>query len=133
MGITLTTLPDTSVVHRFSETQRNRFRLRDVRKKLHGRKAHLDRGCQRDIGLSLCADGAKKSAISDLFECASGGKCGAYEHGRTYWTRNPEALTNGTFAHMLEVESDTDRRALMQSFLHTAFAEFEKMLGGIVP
>lgn len=91
---------------------------------------------RKEIGLNLFADGHKKSAVSDLMEGASGGKIrGMYGHmsgSKDYWKR-PGALTSEAFAHMMESEFDSERRLLLQTYFPTAFAEFEKLLKGVVP
>lgn len=72
------------------------------------------------------------NSISDLFGGMSGNRClGDWYHKAPYW-RNPGALEKEAFAHMFEAQFSADKYALMQKYFPTAFAEFEKLLNGVI-
>ena len=72
------------------------------------------------------------NSISDLFGGMSRNRClGNWYHRATYW-KNPGALEKEAFAHMFEAQFSADKYALMQKYFPTAFAEFEKLLNGVI-
>jgi hypothetical protein len=75
----------------------------------------------------------KHHSISDLYGGISKGKCtGIYGHKKSYWTNNSGAIEKEAFAHMFEASFDTEKRKHMQRYFPTAFAEFEKIIKGLI-
>ncbi len=76
--------------------------------------------------------GDKNHSISDLFGGLTDNKCvGSYQHRTAYW-QNVGSLEKEAFAHMYEASFDKDKRKLMQQYFPNAYAEFEKMIKGVV-
>lgn len=98
-------------------------------------KLHLTDDVRRGISYELCGQGDVTHSIQDIF----GGSIGKpypgaqWSHKATYWkSHGPVGVCSEAFAHMFEASFSPDKRALMQKYFPTAWAEFEKILGGIV-
>lgn len=73
------------------------------------------------------------NAVSDLFGGLSGNKCvGRYGHWNPRYWKMPGAVEKEAFAHMFEAQFSADKYTLMQKYFPTAFAEFEKLLNGVI-
>lgn len=87
-----------------------------------------------EIGFELCGLGDKSASVQDIY----GGSIGkrypivSWGHDASYWKAGgKDILCQEAFANMFEAEFDADKKALMKKYLPTAWAEFEKILGGI--
>lgn len=76
---------------------------------------------------------AKHHSISDLYGALSGGKCqGRYGHRDSYWKQAPDLIEREAFAHMFEASFDAEKQQYMKKYFPNAYAEFEKLIKGVI-
>ena len=87
------------------------------------------------IGTELRSLGDISHSVQDIY----GGTIGkpypnvCYAHTQKYWKSHGRyGVCSEAFAHMFEASFDPDKSELMKQYLPNAWAEFEKMLGGVV-
>lgn len=87
------------------------------------------------IGTELRSLGDISHSVQDIY----GGTIGKpypnvyYAHTQKYWKSHGRyGVCSEAFAHMFEASFDPDKSELMKQYLPNAWAEFEKMLGGVV-
>ena len=71
--------------------------------------------------------------ISDAFSgCSDDTVRGLYHHTASHWQQSPYNLTSEAFANMFESQFDSNKEAMFKQFFPSAYAEFEKILGGLL-
>lgn len=87
------------------------------------------------IGSELVGLGDISHSIQDIYGGAIGKPYPGtrYVHKKEYWNRHGRyGVCKEAFAHMYEASFTPEKAKLMEQYLPTAWAEFNKMLGGIV-
>ncbi|MBQ8687965.1 MAG: hypothetical protein IJ512_05400 [Ruminococcus sp.] len=87
------------------------------------------------IGKELVALGDISHSVQDIFGGAIGRPYpGAnWAHKKSYWkTRGSGGVSVEAFAHMFEASFSPEKKVIMKYYLPNAWAEFEKLLGGLV-
>lgn len=85
------------------------------------------------IGYELTRQGDVTHSLQDIF----GGTLKKpypwvnYAHKADYWKSDPDNLPIEAFAHMCEASFHPEKPKLMEKYLPTAWAEFQKIIGGL--